>query len=258
MDQDNATPEKPALAGHITLLFPTAGIWLAVTAALLLVMAGLGTRFGLWPFRTGFTILGYGGWCGLLAALVSLPGIIISIRGRRVLGFALAGTALVAGIATFAVPFSWKLAAGRLPRIHDITTDVANPPRFVAVIPLRKDAVNPVEYGGTGIAVQQLRAYPGIKTLVLELPQEQAFALALDAAQRMGWAIDASVPLEGRIEATDSTFWFGFKDDIVIRISGAGSRSLVDIRSVSRVGISDVGTNARRVRAFLKNLEGKT
>ena len=72
----------------------------------------------------------------------------------------------------------------------------------------------------------------------------------------MGWQIVASAPQEGRIEATDTTLWFGFKDDIVIRVAPAGNRSLVDIRSVSRVGISDVGTNARRIRNFAGKLAG--
>jgi uncharacterized protein (DUF1499 family) len=59
---------------------------------------------------------------------------------------------------------------------------------------------------------------------------------------------------EGRIEATDTTFWFGFKDDIVVRIAATGHGSRLDVRSVSRVGVSDIGTNARRIRKFLKEL----
>jgi uncharacterized protein (DUF1499 family) len=70
----------------------------------------------------------------------------------------------------------------------------------------------------------------------------------------LGWRIVAAVPIEGRIEASDITFWFGFTDDIVIRITPSGKMSLVDIRSVSRVGLSDVGTNARRTRLFLMEL----
>ena len=60
---------------------------------------------------------------------------------------------------------------------------------------------------------------------------------------------------DGRIEATDTTFWFGFKDDVVIRISKSDKGSQLDIRSVSRVGKSDVGTNAKRIRKFLKEME---
>jgi len=255
-EEQTAHQGSPAPTGRLALLLPMAGTWLAVTASLLLVMAAFGTRLGLWQFRTGFAILGYGGWCGALAGVTALASIVTSIRHRRFLGLVLSLTALTIGSIAFAVPLSWKLAAGRLPRIHDISTDISNPPRFVAVIPLRKDAPNPNEYGGAEVATLQRQAYPDLKTIILEVPQQQAFALALDTAQGMGWTIVATAPLEGRIEATDTTRWFGFKDDIVIRITSAVNRSLVDIRSVSRVGISDVGTNARRIRAYLKRLGG--
>lgn len=83
----------------------------------------------------------------------------------------------------------------------------------------------------------------------------QAFEQALRTAKNMGWTIVNSNPGEGRIESTDTTFWFGFKDDIVIRITAAGQESRVDVRSVSRVGRSDVGTNAKRIRRFLQKLK---
>jgi len=255
MESDNCASGNQGKTGRGALLLSEAGLSLAITAALMLVTAGFGTRLGLWPFPIGFVILKYGSYCGMLASLIALAGIVFSLRARRFLGLALALAALAVGMATFAVPYSWKQSAQKLPRIHDITTDINTPPGFVAVLPLRKDAPNPSEYGGAEIAAIQSKAYPDLKTLVLGLPPEQAHALALDAARRMGWEIVADVPAEGRIEATDTTFWFGFKDDIVIRITPAGNRSLVDIRSVSRVGISDVGTNARRIRDFLKRLE---
>lgn len=257
MDTKQGDMEHPSMIQRHDLAVPVAALAIAVIAALVLLSAGVGTRIGLWHFRTGFTLLSYGGYGGLIAVLAALAGIGIAVRKKSIRGVAVAVIALAGGATVFAIPASWKLAAKELPRIHDITTDVANPPRFVAVLPLRKDAPNPAEYGGPEVAAQQLRAYPDIKTLVLSLPPDQAFALALDTGTRMGWTIDAAVPGEGRIEATATTHWFGFKDDIVIRITAAGDRSLVDIRSVSRVGISDVGTNARRIRAFLKKLEGR-
>jgi len=86
------------------------------------------------------------------------------------------------------------------------------------------------------------------------VPPPVAFSRALEAAERMGWTLVANNPAEGRIEATDTTFWYGFKDDIVIRVTPAGAGSRVDVRSVSRVGRSDIGTNARRVRRYLAKL----
>ena len=193
----------------------------------------------------------------MIAAIAALAGLARASKQKSMLGAVISIAALIIGLTAFAVPYSWKRAAGRLPRIHDISTDINNPPRFVAAIPLRKDAPNPVEYGGAEIAAKQRQAYPDIKTVVLELPYDQAFALALDTARRMGWQITASVPGEGRIEATDSTRWFGFKDDIVIRLTAADHRTLIDVRSLSRVGISDAGTNAARIRGYLLKLQGK-
>src|SRR5512138_3316805 len=227
------------------MFLPMAGVVLAIIAAILLVAAGFGTRMGLWHFRTGFTLLKYGAYCGSMAFVVALAAAVLSFRTRRFPGLFLAMGAMVGGALVTAIPVTWKLDAGRLPRIHDITTDITNPPRFVAILPLRADAPNPSEYGGAEVATLQRTAYPDIRTVVLELPQAQAYEAALAAVRALGWQIVAAVPAEGRIEATDTTFWFGFTDDVVIRVSAADYRTLVDIRSVSRVGRSDVGTNAK-------------
>lgn len=239
-----------------SLLFPLAGVALLVVAALLMAAAGFGTRLGFWHFRTGFDLLRYGVYSGSAAIVVALAATAYSFRRGHRLGLLVALLALAGAGALTAVPVSWKVSAGRLPRIHDITTDITNPPAFVAVIPLREGSPNPAGYGGPEIATLQRQGYPDIKTVVLDLPMAAAFEKALATARSMGWQVVATAPLEGRIEATDTTFWFGFKDDIVIRVAPAGNRSLVDIRSVSRVGLSDVGTNARRIRSFTGKLTG--
>jgi hypothetical protein len=144
-------------------------------------------------------------------------------------------------------------AAQRVPHIHDITTDTENPPRLVSVLPLRKNAQNSVEYGGPAIAAQQHMAYPDIVPLMLPMPPAQAFEQALAAARHRGWMIVDANPAEGRIEARPPP-------------SGSGSRTMghphnrrpggsrLDMRSVSRVGVSDVGTNGARIRSYLKEL----
>lgn len=101
-----------------------------------------------------------------------------------------------------------KIKDQRYPRIHDISTGVVNPPKFVAIVPMPP---GPVLYPGSKVAAFQLKAYPELKTLVLPVPKDQAFSLALDTAREMGWQIVAAVPVEGRIEGTDTTRWFGFK-----------------------------------------------
>jgi uncharacterized protein (DUF1499 family) len=136
--------------------------------------------------------------------------------------------------------------------IHDITTDTANPPQFDAILKLRKQASNSVDYGGKEVADQQHKAYPDIAPQVLDLAPDQAFERSLKAARDLGWTIISRNEEKGLIEATDTTFWFGFADDIVIRISPQDRGSRIDLRSLSRVGKSDVGTNAKRVREFLK------
>ncbi|MBC7963995.1 MAG: DUF1499 domain-containing protein [Steroidobacteraceae bacterium] len=249
-------PVSPSHQSRKIFLLSVTAVALACAAALLLLAAGPGSQMGLWHFRSGFTIMKYGAWSGLAAALFACAPLVISFRQRMWKTAVVASLALAIGLAAFAIPYSWKQTAGRLPKIHDISTDTSNPPRFVAVLPLRKDAPNPAEYGGAEIAAKQAHAYPELKTLSLNLPPEQAFGLALETAQRMGWNIVAAVPTEGRIEASDTTFWFGFTDDVVIRVTPSGKTSLVDIRSVSRVGLSDVGTNARRIRQYIKELRG--
>lgn len=228
----------------------------AFAALILLLASGMGSQLGWWHFRTGFALLKYGAWLGVISAFFGGAALVVSCRHRAWKGAVISGMAVVIGVTSFAVPWSWKQTAGSVPKIHDISTDTANPPRFVAIVPLRRDAPNPAEYGGAEIAARQAEAYPDLKTLPLPFPPDQAFNLALEAAHRMGWRIAAAVPAEGRIEASDTTFWFGFIDDIVIRIRPDGNGSLLDIRSVSRVGLSDVGTNADRIRRFIKKLDG--
>jgi uncharacterized protein (DUF1499 family) len=236
---------------------PAAGLALALAAVVFAALAGFGSRLNLWHFRTGFAMLKWAACGGVAAVLVSLMGAIAAGRGgyRRGILFAIVGIAV--GGAVFAVPYSWRLKAQSVPPIHDITTDFAKPPQFVAILPLRQGAPNPAVYGGPEVAVKQLEAYPDIQPLLLNTPLPQAFEQALAAARAMEWRIVAAEPKEGRIEATDTTFWFGFTDDIVVRITAVDEhRSLVDVRSVSRVGRSDVGTNAARIRKYLQKLKG--
>ena len=206
---------------------PAASIlpWLAVgtvtVAALLLALAGFGSRFGWWNFRTGFALLKYGVYGGIFAAVLGLLGGVLAGRQRQAVGIVLSVLALIGGLAVAAVPVSWRLKARQLPMIHDITTDTVNPPQFVALLALRKDAPNQADYGGPVVAEQQKKAYSDLRTEVLDLPASQAFERSLTAARAMGWSIVAADPAQGRIEASDTTFWFGFVDDIVIRTSAA-------------------------------------
>lgn len=226
----------------------------AVIAAALLLLAGPGARLGLWPFGTGFLLLRIALFTGLVAATLAL--ILLLIPKTRAAGVLPLAVALAMGLGIAWVPWSGLQKVRSLPYIHDISTDTRNPPAFVAILPLRADAPNPPEYAGAEVAAQQRAAYPDIGTLTLAIPASRAFEQALGAARAMGWEIVAADPGAGRIEATDTTFWFGFKDDVVIRIEEAGNGSRLDMRSKSRVGRSDVGANAARIRRFFAALEG--
>lgn len=229
------------------------GVGLLIVSVLVLLAAPIGYRSGVVPLRLALqTLLAWGAYLAIGAAVVSLIGLIITLARpkERRRGLLLAAASLVVAIAVIAIPARFRMGAPA-PPIHDITTDTQDPPQYVAVLPLRADAPNTAEYGGERVAVQQREAYPDLQPAILNVPPSQAFERALGAVREMGWEIVATDAAAGRIEATDTTFWFGFKDDVVIRVRPADGGSRVDVRSLSRVGVGDAGTNAKRIRAFL-------
>ena len=217
-------------------------------------LSGFGSRLDWWSFRDGFTLLKWAAFVGLAA--VVMGGVTAfrtrSGRGRRGFGWALTGVAL--GALATGVPALWMVRAQRVPAIHDISTDTENPPVFSVLLALRRDATNPATYGGPEVAAQQRRAYPDIAPLLLKRPPAEALQLALKVGRELGWVIVDAEPESGRLEATAVTFWFGFKDDVVVRVRPADGGSRLDIRSLSRVGKSDVGANAERIRRFLRRM----
>jgi len=224
---------------------------LAVIAAALVLLSGPGTRLGLWEFSTGFVLLRWGAYLGLASAGLGLISLLW--RGREDRRW-LPLLAVILGLASALVPWRLMQQARGVPSIHDITTDTERPPEFVAVLPLRADAPNPATYGGPEVAAAQRQGYPNIGPLVLDATPAVAFRRALEAAREMDWEMVAADSTSGRIEATATTPWFGFKDDVVVRVQPAERGSRVDVRSVSRVGGSDVGANAQRIRAYLAEL----
>jgi len=229
----------------------------AAVAALLVGLAAVAAlastaplyRLHLAGLATTFLIMRWSLYAAIAAAFLAVIAMTIALRRGSGLAMPLVTLLLVA--AAFATPVAKVRQASRVPRIHDITTDTERPPQFVAVAPLRAGAPNPIAYGGAEIAAQQRSAYPRVQTLTLPVPPKEAFDRSLAAARGMGWEIIASDPPAGRIEATDTTLWFGFKDDVVVRVEAAPGGSRVDVRSLSRVGLSDVGTNAARIEKFL-------
>jgi uncharacterized protein (DUF1499 family) len=232
---------------------PVLAAALAVVAVVLLALGPIGWRAGWWHFRFAFlTLMPWAGYCGIAALAVAALALLVARSRIEWQGVALAIVAFAAGLLIAYVPWHYDRLRTSVPPIHDITTDPDNPPAFAAVVAARTaDGGNPVAYEGTKIAEQQRQAYPDIAPVSLALPPHAAFDRALDAAQRMGWAIAAAEDAAGRIEASDRSRWFGFTDDIVIRITPSGSGSRIDVRSSSRLGRSDFGVNAARIRAYL-------
>jgi uncharacterized protein (DUF1499 family) len=224
----------------------------SIVAVLLFVLSGPGTRLGLWDWQSGFALLRWAMFVGFASAALALVMLIVpKTRGTHP---TILVAALLMGIAAGAPAISLRTQAGGLPYIHDIATDTRDPPVFVTLLATRKATPNGADYGGPEVAAQQLKAYPNVRPIVLALPQQQAFDRALEAARAMGWEIAAADAAAGRIEATATTLWFGFKDDIIVRVTGQGASSRIDVRSVSRVGQSDIGANARRVQEYLSKL----
>lgn len=210
-------------------------------------------HLGLFSLTGAFNLLKWSVYGALAAMVLAIIGLIVDSRRE-----ARTSTALTAMLLSFVATGSIAIVAwraSRVPAIHDVTTDTMQPPPFLAVLPLREGAQNPVEYGGPEVAAKQKQAFPDIVPLTLNLPPARAFDRALAAARAMGWDLVASDPAGGRIEATDTTFWFGFKDDVVIRVTPQPDGSRVDVRSLSRVGGGDIGANAARVRKYLAALK---
>jgi len=146
--------------------------------------------------------------------------------------------------------------ATSVPEIHDITTDTINPPVFENITVLRKDAPNGLvyEYQGSAekLAELQRAAYPDLTSLISSLSVKQVIERATNILKGQGLDIVNVNHVKGIVEATATSFWYGFKDDVVVRVQATDLGSRIDLRSVSRVGRSDVGANAARIRAFNK------
>jgi uncharacterized protein (DUF1499 family) len=226
-------------------LLRSATVLLALAALLMLALSGPGTRFDLFGYRTGLTIFGWAFIAGLSAAALALA--VVAWPRARAGGVGLPVVCLIIGLAVAYVPLQFRQNARAVPPINDITTDTDNPPQYMTG---RK------AYPGEEFARQQRAAYPDIQPSVVYLPKAQAFARAALAAESLGWEVVGRDAGAGTIEAVDTTRWFGFKDDIAIRVAAAAEgQSRIDIRSKSRVGRSDLGTNAERIRAYLQRLK---
>ena len=227
--------------------------WAALAASAAVVAAPIGYRVGALPLGLAFLFL----LGGFLVAAASATILVISIAVARGVSFGHRPVQATLGVVALVslVPL-WTIATARgAPPIHDITTDTRHPPEFVAVV--SRHAPDRTVYDGETIASQQREAYPDLAPVILGVPPDAAFDRALAAVREIGWELVATDVDRGRIEATDTTFWFGFKDDVVVRVTPDGAGSRVDVRSLSRVGVGDAGANAKRIRAYVAALTAR-
>lgn len=231
--------------------------FLAAAAAALVLAGGIGHRTDMLHFTDALATLRWSALLALPVAIVAGLVLIAAVLARapwRALISSLAALALA--LAVVVPAYLFQAQARAVPPIHDISTDTENPPAFIALRVAREAAPNSPDYPGTAVARQQQAAYPDIRPLQAELPPDQAFAQALATAERMGWQVVAADAEERRIEAVATTFFYGFKDDVVIRVRGHGpGQSVIDVRSASRVGRGDAGANAARIRRFLAKFD---
>ena len=223
----------------------------AIAAALAVAAAVLGpflARSGLVPSSLGEGI--FRAAVPLALAAVVLAILAVRRSRRRFGGLVVIGVAVAAA----ALPIRIWVAARSAPPIHDVTTDLDNPPRYVAVARLRVPPANSIDYGGEPVATQQRASYADLRPLIVHAAPPRVLAMAADTARAEGWTVlaqDIGFGDLGRLEATDTSFLFARLDDVVVRIVPHPAGSRVDVRSSAREGGADEGRNARRVRRFL-------
>lgn len=248
---------------------------LTVLGPLTFIVAALGSKLGVWDWRFGLgTLTREVGPKILFAGLVmSLISLILAFVMHPRKGFVIAIVGIVVPVAAFMNLQSVKTTVTSLPFIHDVTTDTQDVPNFGALIMAERakvEGVNTADYvgkmaptrdadGNPGqklVSVLQTTAYPDIRSIVSGEPKDVVFGRAEAVAQQLGWKIKVSDLENGRIEATDTTFWYGFEDDVVIRLRNSeGGGTLIDVRSLSRIGGSDLGKNADRIKTFLEKMK---
>ena len=263
---------------------------LSLFAILWFAAAAVGTKLGLWNWQFGLGVMTitWGPMLLMAAAGISVLAVIVSlIKSPRKQAFMLAFAALLISGLAFGRVAAFGGQVARLPPLHDIQTDWSNPIQPSGVLLTAREftgALNPIEtdpvidesanarwpgMGGRRVAEVQEEAefdtathkspketpYPLIAPLTAPVTVEAAYEAALAAVEGRGWTVVTASPEDGTIEATETSFWFGFHDDIMIRILSGEDEVVIDVRSTSRVGLSDLGANAKRIRNLLDEIE---
>lgn len=256
MEKSHADAElKPQASAFSSWYFATL-LGLTVLTALFFALSGYGYNWGIWGLSTAFFILRISAYMLLVFGSAGLLSLWFANRSRSrgkhlfytILTIALSGIAVSVGL-------YWHIQGNNNPFLHEISTDTQNPPAFDAILALRADAPNPPGFGGEEVAARQQATFPDIITVVLPYPKQRVYDEAVSLIGARGWDLVAGNYETGIIEATEKLPWFGFKDDVVIRLKSDNGRTVFDMRSKSRIGGTDLGVNARRVQRFMADLK---
>lgn len=254
----DASPARPSGVSNAAWALAVLCLVLAIGDAIAGLFSGIGYRLDLWSYRNGLGALRYVFWLATVTAALAALATILGASTGRTGAVVVGGIAMVIAGITAYIPWNLRQIVNSVPPIHDISTDLENPPQFVRVATLRKTSDHSVAYAGPEAAALQKKGYPDIAPIVLRAPPDKVFETAKAVLASMALQIVDADPAQGRLEATDTSFLFGFEDDIVVRIvAGADGTSRVDVRSKSRVGRSDLGINAGRIRVFTTTLRKK-
>lgn len=238
-----------------------ASVGFGFAAAILLLLSGYGYQWSWWGLGTAFSwLLPASGILGIIGLSLAVVFGFSRWRNPAKEGANLAFLAVVLCVAVTGTLGYWYNEAQQYPPIHDISTDIENPPEFRDIVHLRADASNDTTYGDQEKAEIQREHYPDIQTLYLDVDYDEAFDRALQAAEQRPWEQIVTADKEkGIIEAVDKLPWFGFIDDVVIHVdtSNTSGRSKIDVRSVSRIGRGDLGVNAQRIRDYTNEIKSR-
>src|SRR5687768_11717738 len=225
----------------------------AIVGLALLGAAGPAYRFGI-SLGGAFAIVRWAAYVSLAGTALSALALVWSRRKGRTGPSVMAGLGVLIGLLSAAVGYGWLRQAQAAPPLYDVTTDLDNPPSFETLAGQRPAGSHALTRSGDVDQLQR-QHYPDLAPVIVSQPAGLVFDRVRLVAENQGWSIVTSDPANGRLEATDTTWWFGFTDDIVVRLTPWGTGTRVDVRSVSRRGATDTGTNARRIRRFLSALQ---
>ena len=230
------------IVGHLAVW----GLRLALITPVIMLIAGGLYRLRFVDFQIALLAFAIAVLLAGLAALFGLVGAVLGGHGKTTR----AVTALVVALLVLVAPLNTVRQGAGVPMIHDITTDLEDPPIFVEVLRKRSIGDNSLDIDAEVLAAQKAY-YTDIGPTMLPMAKREAFALVREAVDAFDWVVHAENANLGYIEATASTPFFGFRDDVIIRVTEDTGGARVDMRSASRVGLSDLGVNAGRIRDFM-------